>query len=127
MGKLTVTITVYRQGRSINHVPKFFSKLSFQCEPSDDERAIKNFICEEMQFKGGTLINRKDDNNPPLVRTVTTKQQKEKETNAFFVNADPVSLRESLKSEINDIESNLTTKFKDKYAPIKVIVKDNKI
>lgn len=127
MEKLTVTIAVYRQGKVIAHVPNFFSRLSFQCEPSDDERAIKNFICEEMQFKEGPLIDRKDDYSPAVVDAVTTLQTRDKGKSYFYVNADPVSLRKSLKSEIADIESNLTKKFKDKYAPIKVIVKDNKI
>lgn len=127
MGKLTVTITVSRQGKAINHVRKFLSRLSFQCEPFDDELEIKNFICKEMQFKGGTLINRKDDNNPALVKAVTKMQDREQATVIFYVNADPKSLCDSLKSEIADIESNLTEKFKDKYATIKVIVEGNGI
>lgn len=41
---------------------------------------------------------------------------------SFFVNADPKILYTSLKGDIDDIESNLTTKFKDKYKPIEVSV-----
>lgn len=137
---LTVTITVSRQGRpAVPSKPDdetfrkskeieriFFSRLSFQCEPSSAKTEIKKFICEEMQFKEGPLNLRRACLRYGMIDYIINLNKRDKNLDHYYVNEVPKVLYDQLKSESSAIESEIVKKFGDRYKP-EVVVKSNRI